>query len=592
MSEFIDQKRGSTQTDKATLIRTIDLLRPIAGQRGLKDAEDRLRHLSEKLVNNRFHLAVLGQMKRGKSSVVNALLGTDILPTGILPLTSLITHVRFGSSPAARIIYRSGNAEDIEPRRLGEYITEAGNPGNRKQVASAQLLWPSSLLQLGIDLVDTPGIGSTHRHNTATTENYLREIDAAIVVLSVDPPITAAESEFLKMLRCGLPRILFVVNKIDVASAQEVEVLMDFLEHEIAHKCGIARPEIFPVSARGALAGSPSDRSFARSSGISKLAGRLEYFAAKEKEQALLESVAQAVLPIAETLRFAANIGDRTRLMDDWELTEKKRKLEVALSDAESEFSDLRHLLQKESALIVGRVEADLEHHIQIAAPAVRKRLGALQTEHPGETREKLGTLLDNFVTEEIRHIYEDWRIQEDERVARNLSCLSERFVVRANRILETLQQEAGSLFEIPFSPINIHATLAVESGLYYYTEPAFKFMQEKLIFLLPRKLQRRLAFHRMLSLLDMEIRRNAGRIRYDYLERVEKAIRLFEKQLSEVARMVIESVSMALAPDRTANQLNAGEVAQMSETIAQCAAILEISQRSPFDDSPQTRAV
>lgn len=580
MDECIERRHKDTQTSKADLIRTMCALRSIAERRGLKGADEELSGFSEKLMSSRFHLAIVGQMKRGKSSIVNALLGDEILPTGILPLTSVVTRVRYNGVPAAKIIYQSGNAEEIETHRLAEYITEAKNPGNRKQVAAAELLWPAPLLRLGVDLVDTPGIGSTQTHNTVTTENSLREMDAAVVVLSVDPPITATESEFVKVLRREVPRLLFVVNKTDMATAGEVEELLAFLRCEIANKCGIAGPEIYAVSARYALDELRSACSPERARGISRIADRLEYLATEEKEQLLLQSVGQDVLRIAETLRFAASMGNRARAMNDAELASVRLQVESELGNAERDFRDLQHLLHKDIGIVVERIEEDLKRHIQEATPEVKARFGALQREHPRATREKLGTLLDEFVRDEIRRVFEDWRVQEDERIRSDLSGLTDRVIARANHILETLQQVAGVLFDVPVSPINIRASLAVESRLYYYTEPTFKFLQEKLIFLLPRRMQRGMVFRRMTKGLEMELRRNAARLRYDYLERVEKAIALFEKQLYEAINMVMDSVRTALAPDCIADDRVAEEMAQIDAAVEQCASILAESGR------------
>ena len=132
--------------------------------RGLRE---KLVALEEKLAAGQLHLAVLGQMKRGKSSLINALLAADVLPTGVLPVTAIITEIRYGSSPAATIVYTAGGMrESVALNTLADYITEAGNPGNRKQVASVEISYPSSFLESGIVLIDTPGIGSTHAHNT------------------------------------------------------------------------------------------------------------------------------------------------------------------------------------------------------------------------------------------------------------------------------------------------------------------------------------------------------------------------------------------------------------------------------------------
>src|SRR5271155_994235 len=121
---------------------------------------EKLLSLERKLASNQLHLAVLGQMKRGKSSFINALLGAEILPSGVLPVTAIITEIKYGPKPEAEIAYSVEDfREKITPEHLSTYITEAGNPGNRKQVARVEVAYPSPLLANGIILIDTPGIG-------------------------------------------------------------------------------------------------------------------------------------------------------------------------------------------------------------------------------------------------------------------------------------------------------------------------------------------------------------------------------------------------------------------------------------------------
>jgi ribosome biogenesis GTPase A len=170
--------------------------------------------LENKLASGQLHLAVLGQMKRGKSTFINALLGAEVLPTGVLPVTAIITEIRYGSVPDAVIVYSTGDLrKSVNLSALADYITEAGNPGNKKQVASVEIDYPSPFLESGIVLIDTPGIGSTHAHNTRTTENYLKQVDAGIVVLSVDPPITDIEFQFLRRIREEVPKLFFILHR-------------------------------------------------------------------------------------------------------------------------------------------------------------------------------------------------------------------------------------------------------------------------------------------------------------------------------------------------------------------------------------------
>src|SRR6202167_3622459 len=87
----------------------------------------KLLSLQRKLASGQLHLAVLGQMKRGKSSFINALLGAEILPTGVLPVTAVITEIKYGAVPGGVILYTTGAREMIDLSALAEYITESGN---------------------------------------------------------------------------------------------------------------------------------------------------------------------------------------------------------------------------------------------------------------------------------------------------------------------------------------------------------------------------------------------------------------------------------------------------------------------------------
>src|ERR1700691_5040558 len=102
---------------------------------------EKLRSLEHKLASNQLHLAVLGQMKRGKSSFINALLGAEILPTGVLPVTAIITEIRYGPVPDAAILYSTGLRETVALSGLAAYITESGYPGNKKHVSFVELVY-------------------------------------------------------------------------------------------------------------------------------------------------------------------------------------------------------------------------------------------------------------------------------------------------------------------------------------------------------------------------------------------------------------------------------------------------------------------
>ena len=134
---------------------------------------------AERVAEGRFFLACVGQFKRGKSTLINALVGRAVLPAGVAPITSVPTVLRYGAEYSARVRIASGEWSPIDPASLMAFVSETENPGNAKNVAGIEVFAPSPLLASGMNLVDTPGIGSVFDANTSATQDFLPHIDAA-----------------------------------------------------------------------------------------------------------------------------------------------------------------------------------------------------------------------------------------------------------------------------------------------------------------------------------------------------------------------------------------------------------------------------
>jgi GTP-binding protein EngB required for normal cell division len=184
---------------------------------GAQEAAERCRALVVQLAEDRFNLAVVGQFKRGKSSLMNAVLGRDLLPTGLLPLTSAITTLCYGSTERV-VLRRKGWAleQEVPLAQLADFITERGNPGNEKGLEEARVELPLPFLRRGLHFIDTPGIGSARHQNTATTYAFLPQMAAVIFVTSVDAPFSEAEERFLVDIRGQVRQLFIVVNKMDM----------------------------------------------------------------------------------------------------------------------------------------------------------------------------------------------------------------------------------------------------------------------------------------------------------------------------------------------------------------------------------------
>ncbi|MFH1991254.1 MAG: dynamin family protein [Pseudomonadota bacterium] len=198
-----------------------------------KHEAKKLSALKDRLMDGRFHLAVLGQFKRGKSTLLNALVAEPILPVSVIPLTAVPTFIQFGAVPKIRVHFGdtrsveefSGASTSDRTAFLVKYVTEEGNPKNKLGVTEVEVVLPAPILSKGVVLIDTPGIGSTYRHNTQATLNFLQQCDAALFLISADPPITDVELDFLRQVREKVPRLFFILNKVDYLNAEEVRRL-------------------------------------------------------------------------------------------------------------------------------------------------------------------------------------------------------------------------------------------------------------------------------------------------------------------------------------------------------------------------------
>lgn len=194
----------------------------------------RLADLFARLAEDRFNLVVVGRFNRGKTSLMNAILGTDRLPTGIVPLTSVIMTVGYGSKEGVLLKYENRILDqEIPIEDLRQYITQQGNPGNIQGIKTAEIQLPAEILRRGFYFVDTPGLGSVIVENTLTTEAFLPEADALILVTSYESPLSEEELRFFKAGSLSGQRIFVVLNKHDTVSPEQREAALGFVREQL-----------------------------------------------------------------------------------------------------------------------------------------------------------------------------------------------------------------------------------------------------------------------------------------------------------------------------------------------------------------------
>ncbi|MGH6876338.1 MAG: dynamin family protein [Rhizomicrobium sp.] len=252
--------------------------------------------LFARLAEDRFNIVIVGQFNRGKTSLMNAMLNTERLPTGIVPLTSVITTVQYGTPERAILEYRERRLpSEIPIESLPEYITQRHNPGNIRRIKLARIELPADLLRRGFHLVDTPGVASAVLENTQTTEGYLPEADALVLVTSHDSPLSNEEIRLLHDWT-STRRAFLVVNKQDLVAENERQEVLEHVREQFDGGPGGQRIEIFSLSARDAMkANGSGDRDGLVRAGLSRFVERLTEFLIEEKQSEFLRRMCQRI---------------------------------------------------------------------------------------------------------------------------------------------------------------------------------------------------------------------------------------------------------------------------------------------------------
>ncbi len=244
----------------AALHRLAELAESLGAALAGSTAADGARHrltaavteLLRRLDSDRLRVLVVGESKRGKSTLTNALIGLPVLPTGVTPLTAVPTTVTYGRPDRVTVTLADGTTRTHPLPALPSLVTEDGNPGNRLGLTGVVAQLDAPLLADGVELVDTPGTGSVNEANTAEAEAAYGSMDAAIFVVTADPPISAAERALLRRILRSSAATFVVLNKADRLNAGELATTLEFTRRVVRDAAGADLP-VYACSAQQAL---------------------------------------------------------------------------------------------------------------------------------------------------------------------------------------------------------------------------------------------------------------------------------------------------------------------------------------------------
>lgn len=224
-------------------------LERIISAHGLIGFHSALEQLAERLATQGLEVAVFGRVKAGKSSLLNRLLDTDVLPIGVVPMTEIPVRITHGAAPLGRAEFTDAAAETFDLARLAEFVTAQQNPGNVRHVTRLTVELPAPLLKDGITFVDTPGVGLAENLAAAETWAYLPRCDLGLVLVDAAATLTDADVALVDALRHAGAETQVLLAKADLLSGQDLERSLDFIRRQLAERLGADVP-VHPVSAR------------------------------------------------------------------------------------------------------------------------------------------------------------------------------------------------------------------------------------------------------------------------------------------------------------------------------------------------------
>ncbi len=397
-----------------------------------------------KLEAERFHLVVLGEFNHGKSTFVNALLGQDVLPTGITPTTASINHVVYADTPRAHVKLLSGGDTQIDPSQLKDWVTVAG--GHADDVAFVELGFPSDLLKNNVVLVDTPGVNDLNEQRAEVTYGYVPRADAVVFLLDAGQALKDSEREFLRsrVLESARDRLIFVLGKMDMLSPDERSAVLEYVKKGLAQIT--PDPVVFPLSARD------WSRSKDAGSGMPELREYFARFLARDRAQVILDNAAADAARTASYLENNLGVRMRSYDLDIGELEKRVVAVREQLDASKRKLDDLHVRIEADAGSIKNQVELDLEQFAKSFVQALPSQIDSVDADD-------VKAYLPAFIEDKFK----EWAELEGAKLAAMLEHLAEEVIAITN---ENVAAAAATLAE-RLGPQDTQIDITVDSFKY-----------------------------------------------------------------------------------------------------------------------------
>jgi hypothetical protein len=413
---------------RQALAQILDQTAAFAEKHTRDDLVERLGSAKDRLMDPSIRVLVVGEYKKGKSSLVNGLLALPVAPVDDDIATCVPTVVRYGDEAKATVVLEPSNGEapprrDIPVTDLPVYVSEAGNPGNEQRIRMVEVWAPRKILQSGLVLIDTPGVGGLGSAHTAATIATLPSADAVIFVTDASQELTAPESEFLRLAKRACPNIVCVLTKTDLYP--EWRRILD-IDTGHLHGIGLSAKFIPLSSVLRQVALRSESKEINAESGYPDLVAYLRDEVVNRADDLARNSVVNDTIEVMEQIEQPL-AAERQALADPSKVEELKASLQKAKEEAER----LRSQAARWQVTLndgFGDLNSDVDHDLRVRMREItRIAEDAIEQSDPAESWEEFQTWLNERVTYEV---------------VQNFSLISERAELLAKKIAEHFEDD------------------------------------------------------------------------------------------------------------------------------------------------------
>ena len=435
---------------------TLKKLAELARELRLEGQEKQACQAIDMLKQEQFHMVVVGEFSRGKSTFVNALLGQQILPVSKSPTTAIISKIVYGDKPEFILHYKNGKSPKMVS--LEEFsglkapkegiLNSLKDKLQRMQISHGQeqldaieyasVKYPLAFCKEQVELVDTPGTNDLNTGCIEITYRYLDQADALIMLLAADQALSKSEAEFLKerILKKKIQDVFFIINRKDALNGvEEEQQVLNFVSSnlkELLPDDMKTELRLFLVSSKQALlyrraeAGdSLTTKQRMNKPDNMEVTGFVEFeqvlgrFLSEEKGQAKLQKYIRIGKEIQTGIREALALRKEISAHSVDEIKAKAAAMEP-------EFLEIKHRSAKIIGMLRSSLEAaenEMENACVLAGDRLRKAANEAVDNYSGEMEaKKIKEAVERAITPEQKRWIDDMQKQQQELVAREIS--------------------------------------------------------------------------------------------------------------------------------------------------------------------------